>query len=44
MCVLDPNDPTPHEHVVQGPHVVLGKILLVFIHLSTPGDCYFVSP
>jgi hypothetical protein len=29
------NDPTPHEIVIQGPHVVLGMVLHVFTHLST---------
>jgi hypothetical protein len=36
VCVGYQNDLTLHEHVVQGPHVVLGKALLIFIHLSTP--------
>ncbi len=44
MCVVSQNDPTLHEHVVQGLHIVLGKILFVLIHLSTLKDCYFVNP
>jgi hypothetical protein len=29
------NRPTPHEHVVQGPHAILGVILHTLTHLST---------
>jgi len=29
------NGPTPHEHVVQGPHVIMGVILHILTHLST---------
>jgi len=28
--------PTPHEHVIQGPHATLGVVLPTFAHLSTP--------
>jgi hypothetical protein len=30
------NDPTFHEHVIQGLHVALGMVLLILAHLSTP--------
>jgi hypothetical protein len=30
------NGPTPHEHVVQSPHVALGMVIPVLAHLSTP--------
>ncbi len=30
------NGPTPHEHVVQGPHIALGMVLPVRADLSTP--------
>jgi hypothetical protein len=36
MCIGSQNDPTPHEHVVQGFHILFGKVVLVFIHSSTP--------
>jgi len=36
VCVGSQNDPTLHEHVVQGPHVVMGKVLFVLVHLSMP--------
>jgi len=36
MFIGSQNDPFFHEHVVQGPHIVQGKILPIFIHLSTP--------
>ncbi len=29
------NDPTPHEHAVQGPCVAMG-VIPIFAHLSTP--------
>jgi hypothetical protein len=32
---LDQNGPTFHEHVVQGPHVILGMVLHVLTHFST---------
>jgi hypothetical protein len=35
VCVKSQNDPTPHEHAIQGPHIVLAKILLIFVHFST---------
>jgi hypothetical protein len=31
------NDPTFGEHVGQGPHIVTGKVLPIFIHLFTLG-------
>jgi hypothetical protein len=35
VCVESQNDPTPHEHVIQGLHIILGKVLFIFVHLST---------
>jgi hypothetical protein len=35
MSIGSQNDPTPHEHVVQGPHIVLGMIITCthpFVH------------
>jgi hypothetical protein len=29
------NDPTFGEHAGQGPHIVMGKVLPILIHLST---------
>jgi hypothetical protein len=36
VYIKSQNDLTIHEHVVQSPHIVLGKVLLVLVHLSTP--------
>jgi len=36
MCVESQNDPTFHQHVIQGLDVVMGETLFVFIHFSTP--------
>ncbi len=36
VCVESQNDPIIHEHVIQGPQVILGKALLILVHLSTP--------
>jgi hypothetical protein len=30
------NDPTPHEHAVQGLHATLGVVLPILTHLSIP--------
>jgi len=34
-CVGPQHGPTIHKHVKQGLHVVLGNVLLVFIHFFT---------
>ncbi len=34
-CVEPQNGPTLHEHVIQGPHVVMGMVLPALTHLST---------
>lgn len=36
MCVESQNDPSLHEHVIQGLDIVMGETLFVFIHFSTP--------
>jgi hypothetical protein len=28
--------PTPHEHVIQGPHAAMGMVLPILAHFSTP--------
>ncbi len=35
-CVGPQHGPTTHKHVKQGLHVVLGSVLLIFIHFFTP--------
>jgi hypothetical protein len=29
------NGPTPHEHVIKGPHVAMGMVIPILTHLST---------
>jgi len=35
MCVSNPKM-TLHEHAIQSLHVILGEVLFIFVHLSTP--------
>jgi hypothetical protein len=35
VYIRSQNDLTPHEHVIQSLHIVLGKVLFVLVHLFT---------